>query len=452
MSAPDLLTHLVVGNSAPAWRDPDEGWLSYGELAQRVARLAKAYPSGRQLIYLPFVTSTRHLLHYLLALRDGHAVMLADPAQDEETRRALCERFGASLVVTSEGGLVHLGEAPALHPELALLLPTSGSTGSSKWVRISRASLNANAAAIAEYLALDKAERAITSLPLFYSFGMSVLNSHLLVGASLVQSAASPLERQFWEEVNAHRVTSVAGVPFTFQMLSRLRFDWRRYPSLMTLTQAGGRLEPTLASQFAHQAASLGRRFFVMYGQTEAAPRIAWLGHDEVLVAPDAIGRAVPGGHLSLRPEPGLPEGEGELVYEGPNVMLGYAEGRAELARGREVEALFTGDLARCDEAGRFYLTGRLNRFLKLFGKRVSLAEVESWLQARGHSCAATGRDDRLLVAIEGEGVACDVLQVEVARWLMVPPSCVRIRMQPLPRCSNMKIDYPALLTLLEAS
>ena len=447
-----MLAHLAVGNNAPAWRDPDEGWLSYGELAQRVERLAGIYPSGRQLVYLPFATSTRHLVHYLLALRDGHVVMLADPAQDEKTQLTQCERFGVSLIVTPEGNVLPLGCAPVLHSELALLLPTSGSTGSSKWVRISRASLNANAAAIADYLALDSGERAITSLPLFYSFGMSVLNSHLLVGASLVQSAVGPLERQFWEEVNLHNVTSVAGVPFTFQMLSRLRFDWNRYPSLMTLTQAGGRLEPALAIAFARQATALDRRFFVMYGQTEAAPRIAWLGHEEVLLAPDAIGRAVPGGHLSLRSEPGLPDGEGELIFEGPNVMLGYAEGMADLAHGRETTVLFTGDLARCDEEGRFYLTGRINRFLKLFGKRVSLAEVENWLQARGYQCAATGRDDRLLVAIEGEFVACDELQLEIARWLRVPPSCVLIRMQPLPRRSNMKIDYPTLLALLETS
>lgn len=447
-----MLAHLVVGNNSPAWRDLDEGWLSYGELAQRVEGLAGGYPSGRQLVYLPLATSTRHLLHYLLALRDGHVVMLADPSQDENALQRQCERFGVSLIVTPEGNALPLGSPPVLHPELALLLPTSGSTGSSKWVRISRTSLDANAAAIAEYLALDSGERAITSLPLFYSFGMSVLNSHLLVGASLVQSAASPLERQFWEEINLHNVTSVAGVPFTFQMLSRLRFDWSRYPSLMTLTQAGGRLEPALASAFARQATALDRRFFVMYGQTEAAPRIAWLGHEEVLLAPDAIGRAVPGGRLSLRPEPGLPDGEGELIFEGPNVMLGYAEGMADLAHGRETTALFTGDLARCDGEGRFYLTGRINRFLKLFGKRVSLAEVENWLQARGYLCAATGRDDRLLVAIEGESVACDELQLEVAYWLRVPPSCVLIRMQPLPRRSNMKIDYPTLLALLETS
>ena len=444
------MNHLVEGNPALAWRDLKEGWLSYGELARRVASLATAYPAGRQLVYLPFATSTVHFLHYLLALRDGHAIMLADPAQDPALRREQCHRFRVSVLVLEDGSVECLGDAPSLHSELALLLPTSGSTGSCKWVRLSRASLNANAAAIAEYLALNNHERAITSLPLFYSFGMSVLNSHLLVGASLVQCTASPLARQFWSDVNHHQVTSVAGVPFTFQMLHRLRFDWKRYASLMTLTQAGGRLEPGLAEHFARQAIALDRRFFVMYGQTEAAPRIAWLGQGEVLVAPGAIGRAVAGGRLFLHPEPGLPAGEGVLVYEGPNVMLGYAESTADLMLGRVVQTLYTGDLARCDEAGRFYLTGRLNRFLKLFGKRVSLAEVEAWLQARGYSCAATGRDDRLLVAVEGESTPCESLQIEVARWLMVPPSSVRVHIHHLPRLSTMKVDYTSLLLQLE--
>lgn len=167
MNQPDLLTHLVEGNAEPAWRDPQEGWLSYDELARRVAQLATTYPAGRHLVYLPFVTSTRHLLHYLLALRDGHAIMLADPAQDVQLHREQCLRFGVSLRVLEDGAVEHLGDVPSLHPELAMLLPTSGSTGSCKWVRLSRANLDANAAAIAEYLALNGGERAITSLPLF---------------------------------------------------------------------------------------------------------------------------------------------------------------------------------------------------------------------------------------------------------------------------------------------
>lgn len=442
-----LLTHLYPGNPAPAWWDPALGWLSYGDLAERVAALATSYPTGRQLVYLPFVTSTRHLLHYLLALRDGHAIMLADPSQEAAP---LCQHFGVSVLVTEEGECRRLGAAPTLHPELAVLLPTSGSTGGSKWVRLSRASLEANTEAICAYLAIDGGERAITSLPLFYSFGMSVLNSHLLAGASLVQCKASPLERAFWELVDALQVTSVAGVPFTYQMLSRLRFDWSRHPSLTTLTQAGGRLEPALAERFAREAVSLGRRFFVMYGQTEAGPRIAWLGHEEVLEAPGAIGRAIAGGHLFLRPEPGMADGEGELIVEGPSVMLGYASEATDLARGRETWQLATGDLARCDEAGRFYLTGRLSRFLKLYGKRVSLAEVEAWLHTQGVQGAATGRDDRLLVALEGEGDV-DALQLALAYWLKVTPASVRVQaVAALPRRSNLKIDYPALQALLE--
>lgn len=446
-----LLAHLRVDNPALAWWDETEGWLSYGELCRRVEQLSHRYPAGRQLVYLPFANTTTHLIHYLLGLRDGHVMMLADPAQPDEVSEQLCQHFAVSVQISPEGALQQRSAPAPLHADLSVLLPTSGSTGSCKWVRLSSDNLATNAASIVQYLKLDAHERAITSLPLFYSFGMSVLNSHLQVGGSLVQTSASPLERSFWHRVDELGVTSVAGVPFTYQMLKKLRFDWGRHPTLTTLTQAGGRLEPELTRHFAEQASLLGRRFFVMYGQTEAAPRMAWLAHDEVLIAPDAIGRAVPGGEFSLRHEPGLPAGQGELVYRGPNVMLGYATSASDLALGRTIDELHTGDIGWCDDAGRYHLCGRLSRFLKLFGKRVSLAEVESWLSQQGVSAAATGRDDRLKVAIEGESVPSD-LQVALANWLRVAPSAVSLhQVASLPRRSNLKIDYVALLQQLEA-
>lgn len=307
-----LLAHLREDNPAPAWRDPQEGWLSYGELARRVARLAASYPDERSLVYLPFFTRTAHLLHYLAALKLGHVVMLADPALPTSQHNASCRQFDVSWRVNDAGQLERLAATtPTLHPELSVLLPTSGSTGSAKWVRLSGRNLTANAASIVDYLALTAAERAITSLPLYYSYGLSVLNSHLLVGASLVQHEGSVLERDFWQQVDLHGVSSFAGVPFTYQMLARLRFDWARYPSLQTLTQAGGRLEPALAQQFAEQALRLDRRFFVMYGQTEATARMAWLAAPEVAAYPDAIGRAIPGGQFALRELEGASPGRG---------------------------------------------------------------------------------------------------------------------------------------------
>jgi acyl-CoA synthetase (AMP-forming)/AMP-acid ligase II len=450
-----LLTHLVEGNPALAWRDPVAGWLSYGELAQRVVQLAATYPSERSLIYLPFFTRTSHLLHYLAALQLGHVIMLADPALPMAQHSASCERFGVTHWIAEEGELIRLGEAPPLlHPDLAVLLPTSGSTGSAKWVRLSGRNLAANAASIVDYLALTANERAITSLPLYYSYGLSVLNSHLLVGASLVQSEESVLERSFWQQVEQQGVSSFAGVPFTYQMLARLRFDWARYPALHTLTQAGGRLEPALAQQFAEQALRLGRRFFVMYGQTEATARMAWLAAEEVATHPDAIGRAIPGGHFSLRELEGGKPGEGELVYRGDNVMLGYATGAGDLAQGALLQELATGDLARCDEAGRYYICGRLSRFLKLFGKRISLVEVESQLHGWGWTGACGGRDDALLVAVEpNREQSTDELQRQLAQWLQAPPRAVRVvQINQLPRTANHKIDYGALAELEEGA
>ncbi|UNU27792.1 AMP-binding protein [Aeromonas hydrophila] len=446
-----LLAHLREDNPAPAWRDPQEGWLSYGELARRVALLAASYPDERSLVYLPFFTRTAHLLHYLAALKQGHVVMLADPALPASQHDASCRQFGVSWRVNDAGQLERLAATtPTLHPELSVLLPTSGSTGSAKWVRLSGRNLAANATSIADYLTLTAAERAITSLPLYYSYGLSVLNSHLLVGASLVQHEGSVLERDFWQQVDLHGVSSFAGVPFTYQMLARLRFDWARYPSLQTLTQAGGRLEPALAQQFAEQALRLERRFFVMYGQTEATARMAWLAAPEVAAHPDAIGRAIPGGQFALRALEGGKPGEGELVYRGDNVMLGYAGTAEELAQGAQLQELATGDLARCDEAGRYYICGRLSRFLKLFGKRVSLAEVESQLHRWGWTGACGGRDDCLLVAVEPRGdQMADGLQRELAQWLQAPPRAVQVvQVTQLPRTANHKIDYAALARL----
>ncbi len=451
MGRQGLLGALSPGGTTLAWRAPEGVWATYGDLADRVEALSRRYPPGRQLVWLPFGTTTVHLAHYLLGLRDGHVMMLADPALPAEQVASEMRRFGVSVAVGADAEPTLCGPPPALDPSLALMLPTSGSTGGRKWVRLSHANLIANAQAIVEYLQLAPADRAVTSLPLFHAYGLSVLNSHLLVGASLVATTEGPLARGFWEVVASERVTHFAGVPFTWRTLARLRFDLARYPHLMTLTQAGGRLEPELVLHFAAAAKAHGRRFFVMYGQTEAAPRMAFLTTEEALEAPEAIGRAIPGGVLSIRPVPGAPEGEGELVYRGANVMLGYAETAVDLARGPDLAELSTGDLARQDAAGRFHITGRLSRFVKLAGRRMNLADIETWLAAYGHEAAALGEDERLDVAVEGASeAALAPLGRSLAAWLKVPPALVRVASVPaLPRTANLKVDYPRLRLLL---
>ena len=232
-----------------------------------------------------------------------------------------------------------------LHPDLALLLSTSGSTGSPKLVRLSADSVQANAAAIAQYLHLRPSDTAVTTLPLSYCYGMSVVNSHLLVGASLELTDLSVVDPCFWELARAAEVTSFAAVPYTFDLLERVGFEHMNLPSLRYITQAGGRLDPDRVRSYAEMGLRQGWDLFVMYGQTEATARMAYLPPDQAAEHPHAIGVPVPGGSFRLEPVPGLDDCE--LVYTGPNVMLGYAERPEDLALGRVITELHTGDLAR---------------------------------------------------------------------------------------------------------
>lgn len=332
----------------------------------------------------------------------------------------------------------------ALAPELALLLSTSGSTGSPKLVRLSYGNLQANAESIAQYLGLTNDERSLTVLPLHYSYGLSVINSHLHVGASLVLREISVLTPAFSESIRTHAVTSIAGVPYIYQMLWRTGFHKQNFPSLRTLTQAGGRLDDQLTTFFAQLAADRGWRFFSMYGQTEATARISYVPPHRLAEKVGSIGIAIPGGRLNIDPQ------NSELIYTGPNVMLGYASCRDDLALGDEQQGVLrTGDMARQDAEGFFYITGRLKRFVKLVGNRIGLDEVEHQLQHKwALPIMAAGRDERLVVWIE----AADDAVIELVRqWLAeqfgIHHSLCRFkRVDRLPLLSSGKKDYSALL------
>jgi long-chain acyl-CoA synthetase len=398
------------------------------------------------------------LVYYLAALRSGQALLLIDAALDRQLLAQLVARYRPDCIgaraaelelpcyrrIAAPGFTVwrRTGTEPeptSIHPSLALLLNTSGSTGSPKLVRLTLDNLQANAASIAAYLSLTDQERPITSLPMAYSYGLSVINSHLLVGATLVLTEHGLLRREFWDDVDRWACTSLSGVPYSYQMLLQTGLLGRRGNSLRTLTQAGGRLAEQHVLQMHELALRRGLRFFVMYGQTEATARISYVPCEQLGSKIGSIGIALPGGSLRL-------DATGELIYSGPNVMLGYAEQRQDLANGDELTGVLrTGDLARRDDDGYFYITGRLKRFLKLFGKRFNLDEVEQILQQRfSVPVACFGQDDLLRVAVEGAKV--DAIANALRELFGLPADAVRVTsVTALPRTSNGKIDYPSL-------
>lgn len=322
-----------------------------------------------------------------------------------------------------------------LHEDLALLLTTSGSTGSPKLVRQSRNNISSNAEAIAAYLELDASERPITSLPMNYTYGLSIINSHLLAGAAILLTQSTLFEKGFWEFFVREGATSISGVPYTYEMLKRLSFFDMELPSLRTMTQAGGKLAPRLHKEFAGYAAETGRKFIVMYGQTEATARMGYLPAKDAVAKCGSMGIAIPGGYFRLMEdettEITTPDTVGELVYAGPNVTMGYAVSRMDLEKGDERGGiLFTGDMAKRDADGYYYITGRKKRFLKLFGKRVNMDEIEQLIKAQyeGLSTACTGEDDRMRIYVAGQDKTfCDEAETWLARKTGIHPRAIQV-------------------------
>ena len=411
-----------------------------GDLNAAAERIAGAVGEHR-LVFVLCENTPGTLLGYLGCLKAGEVPLLLDAHIAPELLRGLLETYRPAFVhvpgdLPAETGRVLEGFVPALevedsallrrpggqgpelHPELALLLTTSGSTGSPKLVRLSGRNLDANTRSIVEYLELDEGQRPVTNLAMSYSYGMSIVNTHLLAGAALVLTRRSVLERPFWELVERERVTSLAGVPYTYRMYRRAGLLGMELPALNTLTQAGGKLPEALHLEFADWAARTGRRFFVMYGQ-DGAP----------IDAPDTVG---------------------ELVYRGPNVAMGYARRAEELALGDEWHGeLHTGDMARRDGDGFYYIVGRKKRFIKLYGNRVGLDEVERLLAARfpdtGFACV--GRDDLLRIFHDSADPAVTGAAAEyLSEQMHFPERVFQIRaLEAIPKNEAGKTQYRAL-------
>jgi acyl-CoA synthetase (AMP-forming)/AMP-acid ligase II len=436
--AADESVALIDGETGVAW--------TRQRLATAVGAVAGTLRSDRkELVFCACDRDVGSVVGYLAAVAAGHAVALTDRNLHEDLAATLVERYQPRFMLEADGAEVRStrrdapADAPAIDPELTVLLSTSGTTGSPRFVRLARRNLEANAASIAEYLEIDARERAIASLPIHYSYGLSVLNSHLAAGASIVLTRESVIRPGFWEQAATHEATSFAGVPYTYAMLDRTGLLRTRAPdTLRTLTQAGGRLAPEAIVALHELMAARGGRMFVMYGQTEATARIAYVPPDRLPEKAATIGVPIPGGELRVD--------DGELVYRGPNVMMGYAENRADLARGDDLGGeLRTGDLGRVDDDGFFVITGRSARIAKVFGLRVNLDEVESAARRFGAVAAVDG-GDAVRLFVEGGGVDEREVRTHLADLMHVNSRAFDVHaIERLPTRGSGKIDYTAL-------
>lgn len=448
--------------SSPALYDAEtRHWWSYGGLREEAARWAGAFRSrSKPLIFCFARNDTASVAAYLGAIEAGAAVALLPESSPAEFQARLLAAYEPDFIFDASGSVNYTaaefraayhpvpqraglwkrvtGDGVAPHPDLALLLSTSGSTGSPKFVRLSLASVRANAHSIARALGIGPAGRAIASLPIHYSYGLSVLNSYLIRGATVALTNEGLMSPDFWRLARELACDSLAGVPYSYQILARLDLDKLNAPRLKTLTQAGGKLSPEMIRKFHEIMARRGGRFFTMYGQTEATARIAVLPPEFLPRKAGSVGFAVPGGSIAIE--------AGEIVYSGPNVMMGYALRRDDLALG-DVQGgrLRTGDLGYLDSDGCLYVTGRIKREAKLFGLRLNLDEVESMVRAYGPAAVA-GASDRLWIYCEFEESLFGRCRDELAAKLKIHASAFQFHhIERIPTTASGKVDYGAL-------
>ncbi|TBZ80791.1 AMP-binding protein [Rhizobium leguminosarum] len=398
---------------------------------------------------------------YLGALRKGLVPMLVD---GELTRHSLERTIGAYtpryIVAPAEMTLEdyapngRLGTKAlfersslvntSLHQDLALLIPTSGSTGDPKCVRLTANNIDACTRSIVEYLGMTGERITVSLLPFHYSYGLSVLHNTIFARACMVLTDKSILDRSIWQMIEEERVTDLAGVPFTFETLRRIRLSEACLGNLVCVTQAGGRLAPELTRHFWQYFADHGVRYFTMYGQTEAAPRISYVPPGQAMEKLGSVGIPVPGGR-ALIAETGEAIGEGELLYVGPNVSMGYASSAQDLEKGDEFQGkLYTGDYAKIDKDGFITIVGRKKRFIKLHGISVNLDHAESVLKSGGLDCIVIGAENRLIVCI-GEPDA-ERAQMALKDNFNFHPSVARVVVsETLPLTSAGKPDYVTL-------
>lgn len=403
--------------------DSEGNQVSYGDIVKFVPSFYSAV-NKRTLIFVLNDNSVGAALGYLGAMSNHIVPLMLGASMDKELLgeliriyqpeyiwKPLCMAESKDILFESYHYVLEATGLTGypLYEELSLLLTTSGSTGSPKLVRHSYANLEAQAKNISAFFEMDGTERPIVDLPINYTYGLSVMNSHLYSGATVLLTSMNVLNPKYWVYLKEQKATVFTNVPYSYEILKKLRVFKMELPYLKIFTQGGGKLNEELHREFAEYAKNTGRKFIVTYGQTEGSARMAYLPSEYAIEKCGSIGKAIPNGKLYLLDEEGKKITEpgviGEMVYEGPNVTLGYAQSGEDLLLGDERHGvLYTGDMVKMDGDGFFYIVGRKKRFLKLCGYRIGLDECENIIKsAFDTECACVGNDDCMHIYVTSE-------------------------------------------------
>lgn len=438
--------------------------LTYRELHERVQNAAMQIRAhSRSLLLLFAGNDVSSIVCYLGALEAGHAVFLSPIGVEHPGTPALIEAYRPELVLWRGGVVPAVLEADyesggsveghqvlrrrrcadqPPHPNLALVLSTSASTGSPKAVRLSVANLAGAAAQVSDALAVSSTDCALLTLPLSYIYGLSVLNSSLYSGGAVALIKGTFADPGFYARIASAAVTTIPCVTETFEYMRRLQVGAPFGRQLRRFTHSGSPLGPRLFEWVYDHFGAHGIDIYLMYGQTEACGRITVLPPEALPGLQRSVGRAVRSGSLSI-------SAQGEVVYQGPGVMLGYATCREDLSLGDTLHGvLHTGDLGHLDAQGNLFITGRMSRHCKVFGHRINLDDIERFFSGT-RQAAAVEKDSIVTIFFAGAAPATAPTVLDLARRFRLPPQSFRFHAVPeLPRTERGKVAYNVLLSM----
>ncbi|MFY0255210.1 AMP-binding protein [Chitinophaga sp. 30R24] len=330
-----------------------------------------------------------------------------------------------------------------IHEDIKLLLSTSGTTGSPKFVKLSNENLVQNAYSILDYMPITDEDVAPLNVPIIFVYGLSIFTTNCIAGGKILCTNRDVLQKAFWDDFNHYGCSTIGGVPYVYEMLHRIGFFRKDCASLRYMTQTGGLLNHALIKVIAAYTDTYNKQFFTQYGQTEAAGRMAYLHPSDLLKKATSIGFPIKNGRFEI-------DGStGELIYYGPNVFGGYANESKDLAYFHHTNKLYTGDIAREDEEGYYYITGRIKRIMKLYGTRINLDEVELILKNElgGQTFVCVGIEDKVLSIFHLDEQLSEEAVKNVLRDKMnLHPGSLQVKyVASIPLTPNGKVDYTSV-------
>ena len=440
-------------NKNSAIKDDNSNWLTYKDLYQRIQdRLSVLNRLDRSLFFVYPSNDIDSVVEIIALLESNHVFCLLDPALTNPSKENLNKRYEPNYEFL-DGRLSKISNNKvSMHSDLKLLLTTSGSTGNPKLVKLTMENILNNAEAISQSLSISIHDIACGHLALHYAFGFSVITSHLSSGASVRLTNYSFIDSELWKLIRADKVTHLPGVPFNFHIMLKFGLERLKIPSVKSVAQAGGALDLESKKKLYDWMNFNQGKLYIMYGQTEASPRISTLQPEKFIGSPNSVGEPLPGGRIEiLDPDK---DGVGEVIYIGPNVMMGYAETKNDLITEDNMrKKLNTGDLGCIDKFNQLVLKGRSKKLTKVFGIRINTDDIEHFLMTH-YDNAVLEKDNKIRIFIGNlDAVSFDKKKQHILNLLKenfsVPIQAYEIvSIDKIPKTERGKTNYRELSSM----